>query len=81
MYNAKIKDIEDKIPDITNLTTNLNANIHEVKNEIPSITNLSTTTALTIVENKIPSHNKYITTPEFYSSRFCRKIKTSRFKD
>ena len=78
MYNAKIKDIEDKIPDITNLTTNLNANIHEVKNEIPSITNLSTTTALTIVENKIPSHNKYITTSEFYkltAEDFAAKLK------
>ena len=25
VYNAKIKKIEDKIPDITNLTTNTNA--------------------------------------------------------
>ena len=41
VYNAKIKNIEDKIPDITNLATNtiLNAKINEVKNEIPSITN------------------------------------------
>ena len=32
-YNAKIKNIEDKIPDITNLATNttLNAKINEVK--------------------------------------------------
>ena len=26
VYNAKIKNIEDKIPDITNLATNTNAN-------------------------------------------------------
>ena len=41
VHNAKIKDIEDKIPDITNLATNttLNANINEVINEIPSINN------------------------------------------
>ena len=41
VYNAKIKNIEDKIPNITNLATNntLNAKINEVKNEIPSITN------------------------------------------
>ena len=34
-YNAKIKNIEDKITDITNLTTNktLNAKINEVKNK------------------------------------------------
>ena len=46
VYNAKIKNIEDKIPDITNLATNttLNAKINEVKGEIPSITNLATTT-------------------------------------
>ena len=32
---------------------------------MPSITNLATTTtALTAVENKIPDHSKYITTPE-----------------
>ena len=37
VYNAKIKNIEDKIPDITNLATNttLNAKINEVKGEIP----------------------------------------------
>ena len=90
VYNAKIKNTEYKIPDVTNLATNttLNAKINEVKGEIPSITNLATTaalnakinevkskihsitnlatttTALTAVENKIPDHNKYITTPE-----------------
>ena len=54
-YNAKIKDIEDKIPDITNLATNntLNAKRNEVKCKIPTITNLATTTALTAV--KIPN--------------------------
>ena len=48
IYNAKIKDIEDKIPDITNLATNttLNAKINEVKNKILDITNSATTTAL-----------------------------------
>ena len=37
-----IKDIEDKLPDITNLATNttLNAKKNDAKNEIPSITNL-----------------------------------------
>ena len=65
--NAKIKDIEDKIPDITNLVTNasFNAKKYEVKNEAPSVTNLATNTAFTAVENKIPDHSKYITTPEF----------------
>ena len=58
LCNAKIKNIEDKIPDITNLTisTALNAKINKFKSKIPNITNLATTTttALTSVENKIP---------------------------
>ena len=53
VYNAKIRNIEDKIPNlvITNLATNTtpNAKINEVKNKIPNITNLATTTALTAV--------------------------------
>ena len=49
------KNIEDKIPDITNLATNttLNTKINEVKVKIPNITNLATIIALTAVENKI----------------------------
>ena len=41
VYNAKIKTIEDKIPDITNLATNvsLNAKINDVKGGLPSINN------------------------------------------
>ena len=56
-YNTKIKNIEDRIPDITNLATKttLNVKIHEVKAKIPSMTNLTTTTALTSVENEIPN--------------------------
>ena len=56
-YNAKIKNIEDKIPDISNLTTKniINTKINEVNNKILSISNLATTSALTAVENKIPS--------------------------
>ena len=80
VYNAKIKDIEDKIPDITNLATNtaLNAKINEVKNKIHNITNLATNTVLTAVENEIPDHSKYITTPEFNkltAEHFTAKLK------
>ena len=66
--NTKIKNIEDKIPDITNLATNttLNAKISEVKNEIPSITNLATTAALNAkinkIKNKIPNVTDLATT-------------------
>ena len=58
-YNAKMKNIEDKIPDITNLVTKttLNAKINEVKGETLSITNLVTKTVLNAIENKIPSVN------------------------
>ena len=52
VYNANIKNIEDKIPDITTIATNntLNAKINEVKNKIPSITNLASDIALTVVD-------------------------------
>ena len=55
VYNAKIKNIEDIIPDIKNVSANtdLDDKINEVNNEIPNITNLNTTTALTAVEDKI----------------------------
>ena len=48
VYNAKIKDIEDKIPDIIKLATNTtpNAKLNEIKNEMHSITNLTTNTNL-----------------------------------
>ena len=60
LYHAKMKNIEDKIPDSTNLATNttINGKIKEVKNEISSINNVATTTALTAAENKIPNVSK-----------------------
>ena len=56
-YNAKIKIIEDKIPDFANLDmkTTLHDKINEIKGEISSITNLATNTDYTAVENKIPN--------------------------
>ena len=44
VYNAQIKNTEDKIPDITNVSTNANPNvkINEVKNKIPSPIDLVT---------------------------------------
>ena len=68
VYNAKIKNIEDKIPDINNLATNTTdkAKINEIKNEISSITNLATTTALNAkineVKNKITNITNLATT-------------------
>ena len=68
VYNAKIKNIENEISDITNLATNtsLNAKVNEVKAELPSITNVATTTALNAkineVKNKIPNITNLVTT-------------------
>ena len=55
VYNAKINNVEDKIPDITNLANNatFNAKIYEVKGEIPSTANLATTTALNAKINEV----------------------------
>ena len=60
LYHAKMKNIEDKIPDNTNLATNttINGKIKEVKNEKSSINNVATTIALTAAENKIPIVSK-----------------------
>ena len=48
VYNAMIKNIEEKIPAITSLVTNttLKDEINEVQNEIPSIINVARTAAL-----------------------------------
>ena len=91
-YDAKIKNIEGKIPDISNLATksNLNTRINEVKNEIPSITGLATTFALTAVENKIPSISNLLKKTEFDTKireienkmvRLNRKIVSNKTKD
>ena len=44
VYNAKTKNVKDKIPDITNLATNitLNVKINQVKKEMYSIIVLQT---------------------------------------
>ena len=57
VYNAKIRNIQDKVLDITNLAANttLNAKINGFKSKIPSITNLAATPAPTTIENKIPN--------------------------
>ena len=54
-HNAKIKNIEDKIPGITNFATNasLNAKINGFQGEIPSITNLATNASLNARINEV----------------------------
>ena len=52
-YNTDKTELENKIPDISNLATK--TALTTVENKIPSVSNLATKTALTTVENKIPS--------------------------
>ena len=89
-YDAKIKNIEDKIPDISNLATKSNTKINEVKNEIPSITGLATTSALTAVENKIPSISNLVKKTDYDAKveevenkmiNLYRKIVSNKTKD
>ena len=58
-----LKDIEDKISDITKLATNttFNAKINGVKNDRPSITNLAATAALNAKINEVKSEISNIT--------------------
>ena len=68
-YNAKITEIEGKIPSICGLATN--AALTAVENKIPYISSLvkktDYNTKITEIEKKLTDHNhdKYITTPEF----------------
>ena len=52
-----MRDIKDKIPDITNLTTTaaVNTKIKEAKDEMSVISGLASNDALTAVESKIPN--------------------------
>ena len=51
-YNAKITEIENKIPNINNLAAK--TALTTVENKIPNISGLVTKNELTTVENKIP---------------------------
>ena len=51
-YNTRKTELENKIPDMSNLAKK--TKLTELENKIPDISNLATKTALTNVENKIP---------------------------
>ena len=61
-YNTKITEIGDKIPDSSSFVkkTDYNTKITEIEGTIPDITGLATKTALTTIENKIPSINRLV---------------------
>ena len=79
IYNVKIRNIEDKIPDITNLSTNtsLSTEINEVKKEVPSITNL--VVLKNGVKKEIPHVNYLVTTTDL--SAIENKITTDHGYD
>ena len=51
-YQTDKTELENKIPDVSNLVKK--TKLTELENKIPDISNLATKTALTAVENKIP---------------------------
>ena len=57
-YNAKIADLENIIPDISNLATK--TALTTVENKIPDISNFATKTALTNLSNTVPDINTLI---------------------
>ena len=69
MKEAKLTELENKIPDISNLTTK--TALTTVENKIPSVSNLvkktDYNTKVTEIENKLTDHNhdKHITTSQF----------------
>ena len=52
-YQTDKTELENKIPDVSNLLKK--TKLTELENKIPNISNLATKTALNTVENKIPS--------------------------
>ena len=48
-HNAKIRNIKDKTPDITNFAATPDAKINKVKNKVLNSNYLPTTTALTAI--------------------------------
>ena len=68
--NAKINEVKNKIPNITNLATT--TPLTAVENKIPNVINLlnkiNYNTKISEIENRITTdydHDKYITTKEF----------------
>ena len=52
-YNTDKTELENKIPDVSNLVKK--AKLTELENKIPDVSSLATKTALIALENKIPS--------------------------
>ena len=82
-FNAKINEVKNKIPNITNLATT--SALIAVENIIPNVSNLvkktDYDTKISEIENKITTnhdHDKYITTREFNIKKiYCKIITTN----
>ena len=82
-FNAKINEVKNKIPNITNLATT--TALIAVENIIPNVSNLvkktDYDTKISEIENKITTnhdHDKYITTREFNIKKiYCKIITTN----
>ena len=81
VYNAKIKNIEDKISDVTNLATKttLNANTNEVKGEISSITKLATTGSFKAKINEVKVTTTALTAAEIKILNVSNLLKKSDY--
>ena len=75
-YNAKIKNIEEQIPDIINLATKtiLNTKKNESKRKVLSVTNLYTTTALTAAKNKILNASNLVKKSDYNLMKLINEI-------
>ena len=81
-YQTDKTEIENKIPDISNLATK--TALTTVENKMPNVSNLVNktdyNTKVTEIENKLNNHNhdEYITTPEF--NKFSKEVFDGRLK-
>ena len=58
MYNTDKAELQNKIPDVSNLVKK--TKLTELEKKIPDLSNLATKTGLITVENKIPLVKKYL---------------------
>ena len=64
-YNTDKTELENKIPDVSNLVKK--AKLTELENKIPDVSSLATKNALTGVENKIPSVSSLVKKTDYYT--------------
>ena len=69
-YDADNSELENKIPDTSGLIKKTDYNkITEIEGKIPDVSSLATKTALTTVENKIPSVSRKLSSLEHLAKK------------